>query len=99
MERESSDDEDSTNQATAEERAVLKAIEKGEQKAIKESNSENSEWKLTVGENGSLTNTSHGNNIICENFECVASTAVLLCPKKWAKVEELSTITLWIHQR
>ena len=39
-------------------------------------------------------NNIHGNNIICENIECFASTAELLRPKKRTKVEELSTITL-----
>jgi hypothetical protein len=31
-----------------------------------------------------------GNEINCDTFECFASTAKLLCPKKRAKVEDLS---------
>jgi hypothetical protein len=43
MDTESSDEEESNNDATAEERAFLKAIEKEEQKANKKSDSDNSE--------------------------------------------------------
>ena len=45
-------------------------------------------------QNDSETNNINGNEIICETIECFASTADLLRPKKRAKVEELSTITI-----
>ena len=47
-----------------------------------------------MGQNNSETSNFNGNKIICENIECFASTADLLCPKKKPKVEDLSTITL-----
>ena len=45
-------------------------------------------------QNDKLTNNINGNNIMCENMECFASTAELLRPKKKTKLEELSTVTL-----
>jgi hypothetical protein len=47
-----------------------------------------------VEQNDSETNNINGNKIICNNIECFASMAELLCPKKKAKVESLSTITI-----
>ena len=47
-----------------------------------------------MGQNHSKNNNINGNNIICDTMECFASTAELLRPKKKAKVEELSTITI-----
>ena len=41
-----------------------------------------------------VTKHINGNNIICENIECFASTADLLRPKKKTKIEDLSTITI-----
>jgi hypothetical protein len=34
------------------------------------------------------------NDIICDNIECFASTAEILCPKKSIKVKDLSTVTI-----
>ena len=45
-------------------------------------------------QNDSETKNINGNNTICENIECFASTADLLRPKKRTKVEDLSTITI-----
>jgi hypothetical protein len=45
-------------------------------------------------QNGSETKYINGNTIICDNIECFASTAEILCPKKRIKVEDLSTVTL-----
>jgi hypothetical protein len=47
-----------------------------------------------VEQNDSETNSINGNKIICDNIECFASTAELLCPKKRAKIEDLSTISI-----
>jgi hypothetical protein len=47
-----------------------------------------------VGLNDSEINEINGNEIICDTIECFASTAELLRPKKKAKIEDLSTITI-----
>jgi hypothetical protein len=47
-----------------------------------------------VEQNGSETKYVNGNNIICDNIECFASTAEILRPKKRIKVEDLSTVTI-----
>jgi len=47
-----------------------------------------------VEQDHSITKKIRGNKIICNTMECFASTADLLCPKKRAKVEDLSTITI-----
>jgi hypothetical protein len=52
-----------------------------------------------VEQNDTLTSKINGNKIICENIECFASTADLLRPKKKAKVEDLSTITLGLIRK
>ena len=45
-------------------------------------------------QNDIVNNNLNGNKVNDKNIECFASTAELLRPKKKAKVEELSTITL-----
>ena len=45
-------------------------------------------------QNDSEVNKINGNEFICENIECFASTADLRRPKKKVKVTDLSTITL-----
>ena len=45
-------------------------------------------------QNDSETNNINGNEIFCDNIKCFASTADLLRPKKKAKIEDLSTITI-----
>jgi hypothetical protein len=45
-------------------------------------------------QNDSETDSISGNKIICDNIECFASKAKLLCPKKRAKIEDLSTISI-----
>jgi hypothetical protein len=45
-------------------------------------------------QNGSETKYINGNNIICDNTKCFASTAEILRPKKRIKVEDLSTVTI-----
>jgi hypothetical protein len=45
-------------------------------------------------QNGSETKYINGNNILCDNIECFASTAEILHPKKRIKVEDLSTVTI-----
>jgi hypothetical protein len=47
-----------------------------------------------VEQNGTETKYINGNNILCENIECFASTAEILRPKKRIKVEDLSTVTI-----
>jgi hypothetical protein len=47
-----------------------------------------------VEQNDSATLNVNGNEINCDTLEYFASTAELLCPKKRAKVEDLSTITI-----
>jgi hypothetical protein len=47
-----------------------------------------------VEQNGSETKHINGNDIICDNIKCFASTAEILRPKKRIKVEDLSTVTL-----
>jgi hypothetical protein len=47
-----------------------------------------------VEQNSSETKYINGNNIICDNIECFASTAEILRPKKRIKVEDLSTVTI-----
>jgi Reverse transcriptase (RNA-dependent DNA polymerase)/RNase H-like domain found in reverse transcriptase len=47
-----------------------------------------------VGQNDSELNKINGNNLICDNIECFASTAEMLRPKKRSKVEDLSTVTI-----
>ena len=45
-------------------------------------------------QNDSETKNINGNEIICDNIECFASMAELLCPRKKSKIEDLSTITI-----
>ena len=45
-------------------------------------------------QNDSEINNINGNKIICDPIECFASTAELLHPKKKARIEDLSTITI-----
>jgi hypothetical protein len=45
-------------------------------------------------QNDSAALNVNGNEMNCDTIECFASTAELLCPKKRAKVEDLSTITI-----
>jgi hypothetical protein len=47
-----------------------------------------------VEQNDSATLNVNCNEINCDTIECFASTAELLCPRKRAKVEDLSTITI-----
>jgi hypothetical protein len=47
-----------------------------------------------VEQNGSETKNINGNEIICDNIKCFASTAELLCPKKKTKLEDLSMVTI-----
>jgi hypothetical protein len=47
-----------------------------------------------VEQNDSATLNVNGNEINCDTIECFASRAKLLCPKKRAKVEDVSTITI-----
>jgi hypothetical protein len=47
-----------------------------------------------VEQNDSETNNINGNKIFCDKIECFASTADLLRPKKRAKIEDLSTISI-----
>jgi hypothetical protein len=47
-----------------------------------------------VEQNGSETKYINGNDIICDNIKCFASTAEILHPKKRIKVEDLSTVTI-----
>jgi hypothetical protein len=49
---------------------------------------------IPVEQNGSESKNINGNEIICDNIECFASTAELLCPKKKTKLEDLSTVTI-----
>jgi hypothetical protein len=45
-------------------------------------------------QNDSATLNVNGNEINCDTIECFASMAEFCCPKKRAKVEDLSTITI-----
>jgi hypothetical protein len=45
-------------------------------------------------QNSSETNYINGNDIVCGNIKCFASTAEILHPKKRTKVEDLSTVTI-----
>jgi hypothetical protein len=47
-----------------------------------------------VEQNDIKTKNINGNEIICDNIKCFASTAELLCPKKKTKLEDLSTVTI-----
>jgi hypothetical protein len=47
-----------------------------------------------VEQNDSATLNVNGKEINCDTIECFASTAESLHPKKRAKVEDLSTITI-----
>jgi hypothetical protein len=49
---------------------------------------------IPVEQNDSETNRVNDNKIICDNIECFASTAEVLCPKKRGKIEDLSTISI-----
>jgi hypothetical protein len=90
MDTESSEetDEDEDFKASKEEKAFLKSIDR------KENSGTDSDWLVTVEQNGSETKYINGNNIICDNIECFASTAEILRPKKRIKVEDLSTVNI-----
>jgi hypothetical protein len=47
-----------------------------------------------MGQNNSENLNVNGNDMTCDTIECFASMADLLRPKKRAKVEDLSTITI-----